>query len=293
MTTSNWMLHHFHPLIAHSESETAPEWYHQLAEERLHPDIEDYSFLRLCAAIKFGGLCPLHPLLRGDFIGSDHNAALCFSTGRIYPTIPGDWCKESMHQRFAIAMLKSELITTGGRESLHTVISDGHIRRTPDNLFDFDGDSITQFIESEACSFASCRPRPKISESTQRSQMLYWQPTSTETRYLIESNNRHWLPSYRLRLPGIRLFGPAEDNCHISKVYIIVDDRGNAETIQDLITDLFQSRLNSFSTEFARQRLLDTYIIITNELRTDASRSLPIEVIEQIYPAAIVNAVDI
>jgi hypothetical protein len=293
MSNSKWMLHHFRPLIVHSDGESAPEWYRQLAEERFDPDIENYSFIALCAAIKFGGLSPLHPLLRGDFVGSGHNAALCFSTDGIYPTIPGDRRKESIHQHFAVAVLKPELITAGARESLHKVISNEYTKRAPDNLFDFDSDSITQFIESEARSFASCRPRPEPSENTHRSQMLYWQPTSAEIAYSIESNNRYWSPSYRLRLPGIRLFGPEDDNCHLSKVYIIVDDREYAETIQELITDLFHSILNSFSTEFSRQRLLDTNIIITDELRTDSSRSLPIEIIEQIYPAGIVNAVDI
>ena len=123
MSASKWMLHHFHPLIVHSDCESAPEWYYQLAEERLHLDFEGDSLLALYSVIKFGGLSPLYPLIHGDFIGSEHNAALCFSTGGIYPTIRGDWREESVHQHCAIAVLKSELITAGARESLHAVTS--------------------------------------------------------------------------------------------------------------------------------------------------------------------------
>lgn len=292
MSTSKWMLHHFHPLVVDSDCETAPEWYYQLAEERLHLDFEGDSFLALYSVINFGGLSPLYPLIHGDFVGSDHNAALCFSTGGIYPTILGDWREESVHQRFAIAVLKSELITAGARESLHTVTCNEDTRRVPDNLFDFDTDSVTEFIESEVSSFAACRTRPEPSENTHRSQMLFWQPTSNEIEYPIEIYNRFWTPFYRLRLPAIRLFGPPEDNCYLSRVYIIVDDREYAETIQELMTGLYHSGMNSFSTLFDEQRLLEANIIITDELRATATRSLSIEVIEQIYPAAIVKAVN-
>lgn len=293
MSASKWMLHHFHPLIVHSDCGSAPEWYYQLAEERLHLDFEGDSLLALHSIIKFGGLSPLYPLIHGDFIGSDHNAALCFSTGGIYPTIHGDWREESVHQRFAIAVLKSELITAGAREGLHTVTSNDETRRVPDSLFDFDTDSVTEFIESEVSSFAARRTRPAPSENTYRSQTLYWQPTSTEIDYPIKLYNRFWMPFYQLRLPAIRLLGPTEENCHISKMYIIVDNRESAEAIQKLMTGLYHSGMNSFAILFDEQRLLDTNIIITDELHATATRSLSIEVIEQIYPTAIVKAVNI
>lgn len=293
MSASKWMLHHFPPLIVHSDCESALEWYYQLAEERLHLDFEGDSLLALYSVIKFGGLSPLYPLVHGDYVGSDHNAALCFSTGGIYPTIHGDWREESVHQRFAIAVLKSELITAGAREGLHTVTSNDETRRVPDSLFDFDTDSVTEFIESEVSSFAARRTRPAPSENTYRSQTLYWQPTSTEIDYPIKLYNRFWMPFYQLRLPAIRLLGPTEENCHISKMYIIVDNRESAEAIQQLMTGLYHSGMNSFAILFDEQRLLDTNIIITDELHATATRSLSIEVIEQLYPTAIVKAVNI
>jgi hypothetical protein len=291
MNTSKWMLHHFHPLVVDSDCETAPEWYYQLAEERLHLDFEGDSLLALYSAIKFGGLSPLYPLIHGDFVGSDHNAALCFSTGGIYPTSHGDWREESVHQRFAIAVLKSELIAAGAREGFHTVTSNDETRRVPDNLFDYDTDTVTEFIESEVGSFAARRTRPAPSENTYRSQKLYWQPTTSEIDYPIKLYNRFWTPSYQLRLPAIRLLGPTEENCYISKLYIIVDNRDSAETIQQLVTGLYHSGMNSFATLFDERRLLDTNIIITDELRATATRPLSIEVIEQLYPTAMVKAV--
>ena len=293
MSASKWMLHHFRPLVVDSDCDTAPEWYYQLAKERLHLDFEGDSFLALYSVIKFGGLSPLYPLVHGDYVGSDHNAALCFSTGGIYPTIHGDWREESVHQRFAIAVLKSELITAGAREGLHTVTSNDETRRVPDNLFDFDTDSVTEFIESEVSSFALRRTRPAPSENTYRSQTLYWQPTSTEVDYPIKLYNRFWMPFYQLRLPAIRLLGPTEENCPISKMYIIVDNRDSAEAIQQLMTGLYHSGTNSFAILFDEQRLLDTNIIITDELHATATRSLSIEVIEQLYPTAIVKSVNI
>ncbi|WP_426619406.1 hypothetical protein ACP3TY_05590 [Pseudomonas rustica] len=293
MSASKWMLHHFHPLIVHSDCESAPEWYYQLAEERLHLDFEGDSLLALNSIIKFGGLSPIYPLIHGDFIGFDHNAALCFSTGGIYPTIHGDWREESVHQRFAIAVLKTELITAGAREGLHTVTSNDETRRVPDNLFDYDTDTVTEFIESEVGSFAARRTRPAPSENTYRSQKLYWQPTTSEIDYPIKLYNRFWTPFYQLRLPAIRLLGPTEENCYISKLYIIVDNWDSAETIQQLMTGLYHSGMNSFATLFDERRLLDTNIIITDELHATATRSLSIEVIEQLYPTAIVKAVNI
>jgi hypothetical protein len=292
MNTSKWMLHHFRPLVVDTDCDTAPEWYYQLAEERLHLDFEGDSLLAIYSVIKFGGLSPLYPLIHGDFVGSDHNAALCFSTGGIYPTIHGDWREESVHQRFAIAVLKSELITAGARESIHTVTSNDETRRVPDNLFDFDTDSVTEFIESEVGSFAARRTRPAPSENTYRSQALYWQPTTTEIDYPIKLYNRFWMPFYQLRLPAIRLLGSTEENCHISKMYIIVDNRDSAEAIQQLMTGLYHSGMNSFAILFDEQRLLNTNIILTDELRATATQPLSIEVIEQLYPTAIVKAVN-
>lgn len=285
------MLHHFHPLVVDSDCDTAPEWYYQLAQERLHLDFEGDSLLALYSVIKFGGLSPLYPLIHGDFVGSDYNAALCFSTGGIYPTIHGDWREESVHQRFAIAVLKSELIAAGARECLHTVTSNDETRRVPDNLFDYDTDTVTEFIESEVGSFAARRTRPAPSENTYRSQKLYWQPTTSEIDYPIKLYNRFWTPFYQLRLPAIRLLGPTKENCYISKLYIIVDNWDSAETIQQLMTGLYHSGMNSFATLFDERRLLDTNIIITDELRATATCPLSIEVIEQLYPTAIVKAV--
>lgn len=293
MSASKWMLHNFRSLVVDSDCESAPEWYYQLAEERLHLDYEGDSLLALYSVIKFGGLSPLYPLIHGDFVGSDHNAALRFSTGGIYPTIQGDWREESIHQRCAIAIMKSELITAGARESLHTVTNNDETRRIPDNLFDYDTDSVTEFIESEVGSFAARRTRPAPSENTYRSQTLYWQPTSTEIDYPIKLYNRFWMPFYQLRLPAIRLLGPTDENCHISKVYIIVDNRDSADAIQKLMTGLYHSGMNSFSTLFDEQKLLETNIIITDELRATPTCSFSIEAIEQLYPAAIVKAVNI
>lgn len=292
MSTSNWMLHRFHNLEVDTDCRTAPKWYYDLAE-RLHLEFEGESFLALYSAINFGGLSPLYPLIHGDFVGLDHNAALRFSEGGIYPTNRGDWREGPTHQCFAIAMLRSELISAGARETLHPVIKNKDTKQVPDNLFDYDTDSVTEDIESEVSSFAVCRTRPEPSEDTYRSRTLYWQPTSTEIDYPIELYNRFWSPRYRLRLPALRLFGPVEGNCHLSKVYIVVDDRDSAETIQELMTGLYHSGINSSSTIFSEQRLLDTNIIITNELPTTESRSLSIESIEQTYPSAIVKAVSI
>lgn len=88
------------------------------------------------------------------------------------------------------------------------------------------------------------------------------------------------------------LFGTAEDNCHVSKMYFIVDIREYAESIQILATGLYHAHSNCSGIALSEQRLLDTKIIITDELLFPADQSLTIENIELHHPNTIVRAVD-
>ncbi|QKG68478.1 hypothetical protein HP062_24270 [Pseudomonas sp. B14-6] len=293
MSNSKWMLHHFHNLDVSTDCRSAPAWYYDAAEILLL-DFEGEAFLALYSVMKFGGLSPLYPLIHGDCCGHGYSAALLFEAEGIYPTGEYILRKRLPYKPIAIALLKSELISAGALESPLPVIRNYDTELLPDDLHNHDisQDIAIEFIQSEINAIAGIQIRPSPSEVTFQSKKLYWQPTSIEIHSPIELYNALSPSFHKVRLPAIRLFGSDEDNCHISKVYLIVDERKYAESIQNLATGLYHAQFNCSGIAFSEQRLLDTKIIITDELLFPADQSLTIEDIELYHPNAIVQAVD-
>jgi hypothetical protein len=291
MNNTNWMLHHFKNLDMHDGYGNVP-WWHSDLLHRLHLDDEDEAIETLFSVVKYGGLSPLCLLLRGDCVGRNHDAALQFSSASIYPTNNGGQSKDSTNHCFAIALITSELITAGARAELNPVLG---IACDPETSFDadeWDSESFFSKIETEITSIANNRFRPPPAADTYRCPKLYWQITERETEHPIKLYNRYWRDRGAINLPAFRLFGGIEDNCYLTKAYIVVPSRYQSEIFQNLATGLYYRSLNYFDTPFSRERLLDTNIIITDEIAAATNEPLTIEEIEQKYSAAIVKAVD-
>jgi len=293
MNSSKWMFHHFHDLDVDADCRTAPAWYYEAAEILL-VDYEGEALLVLYSVMRFGGLSPLYPLIHGDCYDRGYSAALLFEGDGIYPTGKYILRERLPYKPIAIALLKSELITAGALEKPQPIIRDYDTELLTDELRDWcnNQDIAIRHIETEIHSIVDIQNRLPPSEITYQSQILYWQPTSIETQGSIYLYNALSYSFHKLRLPAIRLFGNAEDNCYISEVYFIVDEREHAETIQNLATGLYHAHSNCSGTAFSKQKLLNTKIIITDELSSPADQSLTIEEIEQYHPNAIVPAVD-
>ncbi|MHA6137918.1 hypothetical protein ACX3YC_10770 [Pseudomonas mohnii] len=293
MNNSKWMLHHFHDLDVDADCRTAPAWYYEAAEILL-VDYEGEALLVLYSVMRFGGLSPLYPLIHGDCYDRGYSAALLFEGDGIYPTGKYILRERLPYKPIAIALLKSELITAGALEKPQPIIRDYDTELLTDELRDWcnNQDIAIRYIETEIHSIVDIQNRLPPSEITYQSQILYWQPTSIETQGSIYLYNELSYSFHKLRLPALRLFGNAEDNCYISEVYFIVDEREHAETIQNLATGLFHAHSNCSGIPFSKQRLLSTKIIITDELASPADQPLSIEEIEQYHPNAIVQAVD-
>lgn len=293
MSNSKWMLHHFHDLDVDTDCRTAPAWYYDAAEILL-VDYEGEALLALYSALKFGGLSPLYPLIHGECTGYGYSAALLFEADGIYPTGKYILRERLPYKPLAIALLKSELITAGALDNNLPIVRNYKTEILPNDLRERDIDKYEaiELVESEVKDIFDFQIRPTPSEATYRSQTLLWQPTAIEVQHPINLYNPLSFAFHILRLPGIRLFRSAEDNCHISKVYFIVDEREHAETIQDLATGLYHAHSNCSGAAFSEQSLLNTKIIITDELLSPANQSLTIEEIEQHHPNAIAPAVN-
>ena len=291
MSSTNWMLHQFKNQDMREGYGNVP-WWHSDLLHRLHLDDEDDAIETLFSVVKYGGLSPLCLLLRGGCVGRNHDAALQFSAASIYPTSNSDQSKDSTNQFLGIALITSELITAGARAEPHPALG---FECKPDESFDadeWDSESLFSIIETDITSAAYNRFRAPPAPDTCRYSRLYWQVTEHETPYPIRLYNRFWPDRGAVHLPALRLFGGIEDNCYLTKTYIIVPTQGYAEYLQNLVTGLYHSTVNYFDTPFSRERLLDTNIIITDEIAAATNEPLTIEEIEQKYSAAIVKAVD-
>lgn len=293
MSSSKWMLHHFNDLDVDVDCRTAPAWYYEAAEILLL-DYEGEAFLALYSVMKFGGLSPLYPLIHGDCTGYGYSAALLFKADGIYPTGKYILRDRLPYKPIAIALLKSELITAGALEEPQSIIRNYNSELVTDELRDQDigQDVAIEYIQSEINAIADIQNRPQQSEVTYQSQLLYWQPTSIETHNPITLYNALSFSFHKLRLPAIRLFGTSAEECHISKVYFIVDKRDYAESIQNLATGIYHAHSNCSGLAFSQLGLLDAKIIIADELFSPADQPLTIEEIERYHPNAIVQAVD-
>ena len=293
MNSSKWMLHHFHDLDVDTDCRTAPAWYYDAAEILL-VDYEGEALLALYAALNFGGLSPLYPLIHGECTGYGYSAELLFKTDGIYPTGKFILRERLPYRPIAIALLKTELITAGALEKNIPIVRNYETEILPNDLRERDIDKYEaiELVQSEVKEIFDIQIRPTPSEATYRSHTLHWQPTAIEMQLPINIYNPLSFSCHILRLPGIRLFGNYEDNCYISEVYFIVDEREHAETIQNLATGLYHAQSNCSGIAFSKQKLLNTKIIITDELSSPADQSLTIEEIEQYHPNAILPAVD-
>ena len=239
MSNSKWMLPHFHDLDVSTDCRSAPAWYYDAAEILLL-DYDGEAFLALYSVMKFGGLSPLYRLIHGNCSDHGYSAALLFEADGIYPTGEYILSKRVPYKPIAIALLKSELISARALERPLPIVRNYDLELLPDDLHnrDISQDAAIEFIQSEINAIIDIQIRPSLSEVTFQSQSLYWQPTSIETHSPIELYNA-LSPSFQ---PAIRLFGTDEDNCHVSKVYFIVDERKYAEYVQNLATGLSKAK---------------------------------------------------
>ncbi|TPG84740.1 hypothetical protein [Pseudomonas mandelii] len=291
MNNTTWMLHHFHDLNVDIDSETVPRWYHEVSNY-LHLDDEGVAFEVLSSVVTFGGLSPICPLVRGDSVGVNHDAALRFSIGGIYPTRESALPGEPPSARFAIALLEKELIVAGARFEPTPIIGNMEETGVAEYLYEWDRYTLVEAIEYEVISYANRRIRPPLVEDLFQKKPLYWQVTAIETAAPITLYNSLWSPYRKLQLPALRLFAGPEENCYFSTAYIIVDSRDCAETIQNQVTGLYHAQINCSGVPFSIQRLLDTSIIITDEIDGVLDQSLTIEEVEQKHSNAIVKAVN-
>jgi hypothetical protein len=245
------------------------------------------AFIVLKTIIRLGGLIPGYSFRSGRTTIYGGQPAICATEMPIYSF--AQYAKSQKHSKnvsaYGVAFLKSDFHAAGGRPAIYGLSVNNITYKKNTDLIRILSDSILP--EAEQYRYVAYNPQPDHWIDWSHEREWRWRVTDEEYEYVWCMDGAG---SYGTA-PGLRLFGGKSNDCHFSKIYVIVWTQEEAEEIQEMLTGFYLANCNNYDTPFSRNVLIKSRIIILNKVISAVveGKNLECQTIEGIEGACLLD----
>lgn len=288
---TSWLIHFARDRSPEAELPDDVSEMEELPPLLLNGEIRDDapSYYVLRTILRLGGLLPGYSFRSGRTTVYGGQPVVCASEMPIYSL--AQYVKGRSDTRsvsaYGVAFLKSEFYAAGGRPAIYGLSEDSVTYKVNSNLHRILDESVLPIHEQYR--YVAYNPSPRYWVDWSHEREWRWRVTGKGNESVCCMDTQGAIDS----VPGLPLLGGIENNCHFTKIYVIVWTRNEAEEIQKLLTGVYLAKANDYDTPFSREVISKSKIIILEEVieAVDKHNVLDAQTIEGIEAASLVSPV--
>jgi hypothetical protein len=226
------------------------------------------AFSVLKTIIRLGGLIPGYSFRNGRTTIYGGQPAICATEMPLYSF--AQYAKSQKNSRnvssYGVAFLKSDFHAAGGRPAIYGLsVANVTYKKNTDFVRILD-ESILP--EAEQYRYVAYNPQPNHWIDWSHEREWRWRVTDKENEYVWCMDGTGCYGP----VPGLRLLGGERNDCHFSKICVIVWTQEEATEIQEMLTGFYLAEGNNYDTPFSRSVLKRSKIIILNKVFSAVER---------------------
>lgn len=278
---TEWLIHFVRDRCPEQDFlEGSAEETDYLAREELEYDAPAFSVLK--TIIRLGGLIPGYSFRSGGTTIYGGQPVICATEMPIYSF--AQYAKSQKNSKnvsaYGIALLKSEFHVAGGRPAIYGLSVNQLIYKEKTKLIRTLCESILP--EAEQYRLVAYNPQPDQRIDWSHEREWRWRVTDGENESIWCCDDSK---------SGLRLFGGKSNDCHFTKIYVIVWTQEEAEEIQKMLTGFYLANGNNYGTPFSRNVLKESRIVILNKVISEVvdGKNFDCQTIEGIADACLLD----